>query len=218
MIAFSASSQIKQLGTDTIRINVTVAKAKTIVDTNAGNPDFIILDIRTPSEFMNGHIANAVNINSYDPNFSGKLDSLDHNKMYLLHCASGGRSTPTFALMQSKHFREIYHLSTGFNSWVSAGYPYVTGTTNIANENENTPKLFPNPITEESKIIFNKRYDNLILEIYNISGEKQLYSQYESASEIGINKSNLKAGVYFLKIVSSGKLLLNDKIIIAEGN
>ncbi len=46
IIFFYASAQQKQLGTDTIRINVTVVQAKTMIDTNVGNSDFVILDVR----------------------------------------------------------------------------------------------------------------------------------------------------------------------------
>lgn len=94
IVFFYANAQPKQLGTDTIRINVTVTQAHTMVDTNGANPDFVVLDVRTPSEFCSQHIDNAININYYDATFSAQIDALDHNKMYLLHCAAGSRSGP----------------------------------------------------------------------------------------------------------------------------
>src|SRR5690242_9339142 len=53
----------------------------------------IILDIRTPSEFKTGHIAGATNIDFLAQDFERRISLLDTNKAYLVHCASGGRST-----------------------------------------------------------------------------------------------------------------------------
>ena len=41
---------------------LTVQEADTMIAANQGNPDFVILDVRTPSEFGAGHLENAVNI------------------------------------------------------------------------------------------------------------------------------------------------------------
>ena len=145
-VFFNSFAQPKQLGTDTIYSTITVANAKIMVDTNAGNTDFVVLDVRTPTEFANAHIADAININYYDANFSAQLDALDHNKMYLLHCAAGSRSTPTFTSMQNKNFREVYHMNQGINAWISAGYPTVSGYTDLQELSETKLyELYPNP-------------------------------------------------------------------------
>ena len=119
----------KQLGTDTIRWEGTALQAKIIVDTNVGNPDFIVLDVRTAAEYGPAHIANAINIDYYSPTFGAQLDALDHNKMYLVHCGSGGRSPKARDTMIMKHFREIYHMNNGLNAWIAAGFPTVSGYT-----------------------------------------------------------------------------------------
>lgn len=85
--------------------------------------DVVVLDIRTPKEFKGGHIDKAVNIDFHDKNFSEQLDKLDKSKTYLVHCASGGRSTKSLELFKAKGFKDIYHLDGGFNAWETAGKP-----------------------------------------------------------------------------------------------
>lgn len=201
------------LGTDTIRINVTVVQAKVCVDTNVGNTDFIILDVRTPTEFANGHIANAININYNDQTtFYSLIDALDHNKMYLLHCASGGRSTPTFASMQAKHFREVYHMNNGFNAWLTAGYPYVTGYTGLQTAAEaNLTKLYPNPANNLLNIQF-ESVESGNLSICNMQG-KLLQEENLMPGMQSIDVSDYASGIYLIKI-QSVESIITQKIVI----
>lgn len=216
LLACSVSAQIKQLGTDTIRMNVTVQQAKTIVDTNALNPDFIVFDVRTPSEYVGGHIANAINIDYYSPTFGQQLSALDHNKMYLIHCASGSRSPKARDTMIKQHFREIYHLPTGFSSWLSAGYPYVTGYTGIEFAKDESAEIYPNPISDQSKIYLTQTYNQLTFEVFNLQGIKIETYQCENVDEISINKDNLPNGYYFIRLIGDGKLLINKKVLVTD--
>lgn len=202
LFAFSTFSQTKQLSTDTIRMNVTVAQAKNIVDTTGINPDFIILDVRTASEFNTAHIVNALNIDYYNVSFSALLDALDHNKMYLLHCASGGRSVLVYAGMQAKHFREIYHMNNGLNAWISAGYPTVTGSTYIYKVNTtNFPKLYPNPAKNYLNVQLASK-DGGKLSILDMQGK--LLEEFLLTSDFQqIDISDFSSGMYILKIQST---------------
>jgi len=77
----------------------------------------VILDVRTPEEFEQGHIPHATLINLRDPNFSQELDSLDQSKTYLVYCGTGSRSSKASALLGKKGFKNIYNLENGFNQW-----------------------------------------------------------------------------------------------------
>src|SRR4029077_19766095 len=57
----------------------------------------VVLDIRTPQEFNQGRIAGAKNIDFLAPDFEQRIETLDKSKSYLVHCASGGRSTHSLA-------------------------------------------------------------------------------------------------------------------------
>ena len=100
--------------------NVEVKDAERLLKKEKG---VVILDIRTPREFGGGHLDGAKNVNFYDSDFRVKLESLDKNKVYLLHCASGGRSAKAREMMRELEFKNIYHLEGGMRAWVKAGKP-----------------------------------------------------------------------------------------------
>jgi len=83
----------------------------------------IVLDIRTPGEFKTAHIAGATNIDFLAPDFEARIDQLDANKSYLVHCASGGRSTHSLPVFHKHHFELLYHLDGGIKAWEKADLP-----------------------------------------------------------------------------------------------
>lgn len=82
--------------------------------------DVVILDVRTPGEYGQGHIPSALLIDYTNPDFAANVEALDKNKTYLVYCASGKRSSNASALMTKNGFKEIYNLEGGFNGWDGA--------------------------------------------------------------------------------------------------
>jgi len=82
-----------------------------------------VLDIRTPQEFAAGHIAGAKLVDFNSPDFKTRLSELDRSQPYLLHCASGRRSTKALETVQTLGFKEVIHLDGGFNAWKAGGQP-----------------------------------------------------------------------------------------------
>lgn len=193
----------KTLGTDTIRWEGTALQAKIIVDTNVGNSDFIILDVRTPGEYVGGHIANSINIDyNNSATFMPQLNALDHNKMYLVHCASGGRSPKARDSMIVHHFREIYHMYNGISAWISAGFPTVTGYTFAEGADAtNLTSLYPNP----AKSILNVQFESASqgkLRIYDLKG--LLLKEETLAPGLQVfDISDYPVGIYLVKIQSA---------------
>jgi rhodanese-related sulfurtransferase len=87
------------------------------------NPGLVVLDVRTPEEFAEGHIAGAKNIDFKGSDFEARLGELDRSKPYLVHCRSGARSGQSMASFEKLGFENIIHLNTGFNGWQEAGQP-----------------------------------------------------------------------------------------------
>ena len=104
--------------------NINTKKAYELIEKRDGEPDFVILDVRTPEEFAEGHIENAVNIDFYADAFPDELDGLDRNRTYLIYCRSGGRSGSTTKMMKELGFKDVYNMEGGINSW-RADYPLV---------------------------------------------------------------------------------------------
>jgi rhodanese-related sulfurtransferase len=84
--------------------------------------DAVVLDVRTPEEFKEGHVPGAVNLDISDKDFDKKVDALDKGKTYLVHCARGGRSSRATEVMRPK-FDKLYDFSGGMNAWQKAGKP-----------------------------------------------------------------------------------------------
>jgi rhodanese-related sulfurtransferase len=100
--------------------NIDAEEASQLVEKNA---ELVVLDVRTPEEYREGHIAGAKNLDFHASDFEKQLSQLDKDKPYLVHCASGGRSSNTREMMKSFDFTQIYHLDGGFNAWKEAGKP-----------------------------------------------------------------------------------------------
>ena len=103
--------------------NITPPEAFTLIQDNQNNPDFVIFDVRTPEEFADGHIENAINLDYYSETFGDELNKLDKKKTYLIYCRSGNRSGKALNIMATLNFREVYNMSGGILEWEAAGLP-----------------------------------------------------------------------------------------------
>lgn len=83
----------------------------------------VVLDVRTPEEYAEGHLPNAQLLNFYDEQFREKLEQLDKNKTYYVYCRSGGRSSRAVALMREMGFQRVYNLEGGIMQWQAAKLP-----------------------------------------------------------------------------------------------
>ena len=114
------------VGDETATIeDITPQEAFTLIQNNQNNPDFVIIDVRTPDEFGAEHIENATNIDFYSESFQDMLNNLDKNKTYLVYCRSGGRSGSVLDIMAELNFKEVYNILGGINQWKAEGLPTV---------------------------------------------------------------------------------------------
>jgi rhodanese-related sulfurtransferase len=105
--------------------NVTVGKAQKLIKERAGKADFVILDVRTPGEFAEGHIKGAVNLDVQSPTFEKGLRALDRKKSYLVYCRTGNRSRRAILAMEAQGFRSIFHMNEGIVMWKQQSLPLV---------------------------------------------------------------------------------------------
>jgi len=123
VLAYGCTSQLG--AADQVLEDIGVQDAFELIQRNQGNQDFIIIDIRTPEEFNEGHIENAINIDFYSETFKEDLDKLDKNKTYFIYCRSGNRSGRAMPIMKDLGFKEVYNLSVGIKEWIAEGLPVV---------------------------------------------------------------------------------------------
>ena len=75
------------------------------------------LDVRTASEYSQGHIPGALLIDVTQADFMQKAEQLlPKDKTIALYCRSGRRSKTAAQLLAKQGYRVI-ELNTGFNSW-----------------------------------------------------------------------------------------------------
>lgn len=82
---------------------------------------FMLLDVRTPEEYAEGHIAGAKLIPVQV--LAEHLNEVPKDKQVYIYCKSGGRSSRASKLLASNGFTNIENIKGGFDAWKAAGYP-----------------------------------------------------------------------------------------------
>ena len=85
----------------------------------------ITLDVRTPGEFINGHIAGAMNIDVEGMKFNSEIEKLDKSATYAVYCRSGRRSAIAVQTMKDAGFNSLFNMKSGTEEWSAAGLPLV---------------------------------------------------------------------------------------------
>ena len=92
----------------------------------AAEDGVVLLDVRTPQEYAEGHLAGATNIDVSAPDFTARLADLDPDATYAVYCRSGNRSQTAMALMADAGLTHAADLAGGIGAWQSAGLDVTT--------------------------------------------------------------------------------------------
>ena len=95
---------------------VDAAKAVGMLDSR------VVIDVRTPAEFADGHVAGARNIDVEAGDFAARISSLDKSASYLVYCRTGRRSAIAADEMAGAGFADIVD-GGGIADLVAAGAP-----------------------------------------------------------------------------------------------
>jgi len=79
----------------------------------------IVLDVRTPEEFKEGHIKGAINIDIRQEDAFSKIDKLNRNAKYLVYCRTNHRSGMAVDHMMQSGFRNVTQMMDGFPGWAA---------------------------------------------------------------------------------------------------
>lgn len=85
--------------------------------------DALMLDVREPSEWSDGHIASARHIPL--GKLKDRLSELEKHKgkPIIAVCRSGNRSGSACALLKKSGFENLHNLAGGMQAWEQAGLP-----------------------------------------------------------------------------------------------
>ncbi len=101
--------------------NVSAEDFKTILESDS----VVLIDIRTPGEYAQGHIEGASLIDFYGSDFRNQMADLDTTKTLMIYCRSGNRSGKAASMLTHVGFREIVNLQQGIIDWQRSGYSLV---------------------------------------------------------------------------------------------
>lgn len=104
-------------GTKKVIEEIEPKEAFTEIEKNRDNPDFAILDVRTPEEYDKEHIENAGLLNVKSRDFENQLEKMDKNKEYFVYCKAGVRGCKAVDLMKKHGFREVHNIAGGIDKW-----------------------------------------------------------------------------------------------------
>ena len=72
----------------------------------------VLIDVRTESEYLEGHLDNSINI-PYDSIVSDvKSKNISINDFIIVYCKSGGRSSKAFDALINAGYKNVYDLGS----------------------------------------------------------------------------------------------------------
>jgi phage shock protein E len=84
--------------------------------------DEIVLDVREPSEYTEGHVPGSMNISH--TLVGHQIEKLKSYKVIYIHCKAGGRARSAYNTLSAKGFTNLVCISdAGMDAWKKRGYP-----------------------------------------------------------------------------------------------
>ncbi|EEH63992.1 rhodanese-like protein [Gleimia coleocanis DSM 15436] len=87
--------------------------------------DATIIDVRTPEEYAEGHVDQAVNIDVKSADFAQQVSELDPNVQYYVYCRSGNRSAVAAQYMLENGFTNVTDLGSVTDAAEALSLPIV---------------------------------------------------------------------------------------------
>ena len=104
---------------------VEVLEPQAFIERVKADTSAMILDVRQPEEFAEGHLAQAINLDWLNQTvFINGLAKLNKQKTYYIYCRSGRRSQAAAGKLKAEGF-QVVDLKGGYLHWVELGLPVV---------------------------------------------------------------------------------------------
>ena len=100
--------------------DIHLVSAEDLHDRVTGTSNMVLVDVRSPLEFEDGHIGGAVNIPA--PDLRTRYKELDPDKPTFLVCSSGNRSSLGASILKQHGFKELHNIAGGMTGYSQAGY------------------------------------------------------------------------------------------------
>jgi phage shock protein E len=108
-------------------ITLGASACATSTDTIEVAADTVVIDVRTPAEFAEGHLAGAVNIDVQGADFDARVSELPTDGDYVVYCRTGNRSAAAIARMEGLGFENLVNAGGLEDASTATGIDIVTG-------------------------------------------------------------------------------------------
>ncbi|HEU4551387.1 MAG TPA: MBL fold metallo-hydrolase [Chitinophaga sp.] len=78
------------------------------------DPNLVVVDVRKPAEYADGHVKDAINLNLSDMTDPGNLADFDDNQNLYVHCAGGYRSIIACSMLKREGIHNLRNVTGGF--------------------------------------------------------------------------------------------------------
>ncbi len=107
----------QQVDLTSLPVDLTVQQVADIKD----HPDVVLIDVREPWEYNEGHIPGVKLIPLGQ--LTNKLDEIPKDKFVVMTCRSGNRSNQATQFLRSQGFDNVHNMLGGILAWQKAGLP-----------------------------------------------------------------------------------------------
>ncbi len=115
--------------------------------------DITLLDVRTPEEYVVGHLPNAINIDWTGDQFNATTEKIDKTKPVFVYCMSGGRSHSAAQDLQKRGFKNVTELKGGILKWRAAGLAEESGASSTTSSRAEMTKIDMDKMIIDNKLI-----------------------------------------------------------------
>ena len=98
--------------------NVTVQE---LAERLAREPDLVVVDVREPAEWADGHVAGARHVPMRQ--VAARIAEIPRDRRVAITCAGGTRSSLVGSLLLARGFTDLLNVWGGMTGWTQAGLP-----------------------------------------------------------------------------------------------
>ncbi|WP_250655719.1 rhodanese-like domain-containing protein [Alkalimarinus coralli] len=105
--------------------DVAVISQQTLIDKMANNTPLLILDVRSPEEYSEGHVPSAINIPHTEVKQQLSLikQAAKDGKQIVVYCRSGRRAGYAEEVLQASGIQSLLHLEGDMIAWSKNNQP-----------------------------------------------------------------------------------------------
>lgn len=171
-----------------------------------------LLDVRTPEEFLTGHLSGARNMNFYAPDFEKSLEKLDKSQPFFVYCKVGGRSAEAAQIMRKQGFREVYEMDGGIMKWSAKNLPMEKG--NARNQNKFTRVDFEKMLAQSRPVLIDfyapwcgpcRRMEPMLARQKSAWADKVIIERINVDEAVELSKSLKVEGIPVFALYINGK-------------